>query len=66
MDRVGTDRACFAAMNLLLTVLSQLGGRPFYGYGYAAATVIATAAGFGLLYEKFRGLEYETFMLQGQ
>lgn len=56
--------ALFAASNLLLTILTQLMGPTFYGYGFAASVTLTSLVGLALLSRKLDRLEYETFMLQ--
>lgn len=52
--------------NIVFTFITIELGASFYGYGFAAATLLAALAGLGLLSRKFEKLEYETFMLQGR
>jgi len=54
----------FLAANCLLTALSFRLGAPFYGYGFAAALLLAVVVAVRLLESKLATLEYETFMLQ--
>ncbi len=54
----------FLVSNLALTALTLRLGAPYYGYGYALATLIALAAGLVMLDRRLDRLEYETFMLQ--
>jgi len=54
----------FAALNLLLTILSIQLGPYLYGYGFALALLISIAVGMALLDYDLDRLEYETFMLQ--
>jgi polysaccharide biosynthesis protein PelG len=67
LDKRGTVlglTAAFLAMNAAFTWLSLQLGAPFYGYGFAAAMLLAVLAGFVALDRKLDSLEYETFMLQ--
>ncbi len=50
--------------NALLTLLSLWLGATFYGYGFALALLLATAAGIAALSAKLNRLEYLTFMMQ--
>lgn len=52
--------------NLVFTLATIEMGAVFYGYGFAAATLVSALAGLALLSRKFDRLEYETFMLQGR
>lgn len=54
----------FFVSNLLLTLLTLQLGASFYGYGYAASSIISCIVGLFLLSRKMDRLEYETFMLQ--
>ena len=56
--------ALFAAGNLVLTLLTQWLGPQWFGFGFAAAALVASAAGAHVLSRKLEGLERETFMLQ--
>ena len=56
--------AVFAAGNLLLTLVTQRLGPAFYGFGFAAAALIASAAGLPVLSRKLERLERDTFMRQ--
>jgi uncharacterized membrane protein len=56
--------AAFACANGALTLLTVWLGRPFYGAGYVAATLIGCALALLLLRRQFQQLEYRTFMLQ--
>jgi len=56
--------ALFACGNLLLTLLTQQLGPTWYGFGFAAAALIASAAGLLLLSRKLEYLERDTFMRQ--
>ncbi len=54
----------FLVSNILLTVLSQMLGPVFYGYGFAMSLLLVCAVSIMVLSRKFDRLEYETFMLQ--
>ena len=54
----------FAAGNLSLTLLTQWLGPEWYGFGFAGAALVASAAGLFILSGKLDGLERDTFMLQ--
>lgn len=54
----------FLALNLLFTAVTLNLGAPWYGYGYAAAVLVALMLGLFLLDRRLWRLEYETFMLQ--
>ena len=54
----------FAFANLTLTLVTQRMGPDWYGFGFAAAALIAAVFGLPLLSGKFARLERETFMLQ--
>ena len=54
----------FVALNVTLTLGTQLLGYTFYGYGYALACTLTTFAGLLVLMWRLDRLEYETFMLQ--
>lgn len=56
----------FLTSNIVFTLITINLGAAFYGYGYAAATLVSALAGLALLSRKFDRLEYETFMLQGR
>jgi uncharacterized membrane protein len=56
--------AVFAAGNLLLTLLTQRLGPGWYGFGFAAAALIASGAGLSILSRKLDCLERDTFMSQ--
>jgi uncharacterized membrane protein len=67
LDKRGTAlalTALFFVLNLGLTLLSQLLGPAFYGYGFAASVAVTSFVGIVLLSRLFGRLEYETFMLQ--
>lgn len=67
LDKRGTVLGltlAFLAMNAAFTWLSLQLGAPFYGYGFAAAMLLAVLIGFVALDRKLDSLEYETFMLQ--
>jgi len=54
----------FLVSNLLLTMLTQILGPMFYGYGFALSLLIVCAIAVMVLTRKLDRLEYETFMLQ--
>lgn len=54
----------FAVTNVLFTLLTQILGAAFYGYGFALAVTLSSFVGLGILSRKLNRLEYETFMLQ--
>ena len=56
--------AIFAAANLSLSALTLRLGPQWYGFGFAAAALIAAVSGLPLLSRKLARLECETFMLQ--
>ena len=56
--------ALFACGNLVLTLLTQRLGPTWYGYGFAASALIASATGLPLLSRKLDHLERDTFMQQ--
>lgn len=56
--------ALFAVSNLLLSLLSQVLGPEFFGYGFALAASLAAIVGLVLLSRCLERLEYRTFMLQ--
>lgn len=58
--------ALFLGTNIVFTLITIELGAAFYGYGYAAATLVSALVGLALLSRKFDELEYETFMLQGR
>eukprot|EP00163_Fabomonas_tropica_P028370 TRINITY_DN5755_c0_g2_i1.p1 TRINITY_DN5755_c0_g2~~TRINITY_DN5755_c0_g2_i1.p1 ORF type:complete len:417 (+),score=29.74 TRINITY_DN5755_c0_g2_i1:1249-2499(+) len=58
--------ALFLVTNIVFTLVTIELGAAYYGYGYAAATLVSALVGLALLTRKFNGLEYETFMLQGR
>jgi uncharacterized membrane protein len=53
----------FALSNILFTLLSQVMGPIFYGYGFAGAVVLSTLVGMYILSRRLDKLMYETFML---
>ena len=56
--------ALFCVANLGFTVLTLKLGAIYYGYGYAAAVLLALVCGLYFLDRRLGRLEYETFMLQ--
>jgi len=54
----------FFVTNLLLTVLTQLLGPMFYGYGFALSLLVVCIVAIVALTRNMERLEYETFMLQ--
>ena len=56
--------ALFCVANLGFTVLTLPLGAIYYGYGYAAAVLLALVCGLYFLDRRLGRLEYETFMLQ--
>lgn len=56
--------AIFLSGNIVFTLITIHLGPTFYGYGFAAAVLLASLVGLALLTRKFERLEYETFMLQ--
>jgi uncharacterized membrane protein len=54
----------FLATNLGFAVLTILLGHQFYGYGFLASSIISMVTSFILLTERFKKLEYLTFMRQ--
>lgn len=56
--------AVFLLGNIAFTTITIKLGPTFYGYGFAAAVLLAALLGLALLSRKFERLEYETFMLQ--
>lgn len=54
----------FLVVNALATWITLQLGPEFYGYGYAAAVLVACVVGLVALDRVFERLEYETFMLQ--
>jgi len=56
--------ALFAGGNLVLTLVTQRLGSAWYGFGFAASALIASAAGLSILSRKLERLERDTFMLQ--
>lgn len=59
-----TLSALFAVLNLSLTLLTQLLGPQFYGYGFAMAASISALTGLFWLGRRLDRLEYSTFMLK--
>jgi uncharacterized membrane protein len=56
--------ALFATGNLVLTLVTQRLGPDWYGFGFAGAALVASAAGLSILSRKLEWLERDTFMLQ--
>jgi uncharacterized membrane protein len=56
--------ALFCVANLGFTLLTLKLGAIYYGYGYAAAVLLALVCGLYFLDKRLGRLEYETFMLQ--
>ena len=56
--------ALFCVANLGFTLLTLKLGAIYYGYGYAAAVLLALVCGLYFLDRRLGRLEYETFMLQ--
>jgi polysaccharide biosynthesis protein PelG len=56
--------AVFLATNLGFAVPTILLGHQFYGYGFLASSIISVVTSFILLAERFKKLEYLTFMRQ--
>jgi uncharacterized membrane protein len=56
--------AVFACGNLVLTLLTQRLGPTWYGFGFAASALIASATGLPLLSRKLEHLERDTYMQQ--
>ncbi|WP_422103333.1 exopolysaccharide Pel transporter PelG [Vreelandella sp.] len=54
----------FFIANVLLTILSQMLGPVFYGYGYALSLLFASLVGLAVLDHEFEQLTFQTFMLQ--
>jgi uncharacterized membrane protein len=54
----------FFSANGVLTYITQLLGPDFYGYGFLAGGLLASALGYMILERRLGRLEYETFMLQ--
>jgi polysaccharide biosynthesis protein PelG len=54
----------FLATNLGFAVPTILLGHQFYGYGFLASSIISVVTSFILLAERFKKLEYLTFMRQ--
>jgi uncharacterized membrane protein len=55
--------ALFVALNVVLTVASQVAGPAFYGYGFALSTAVTSIAGLLVTSRKLDRLEMHTFML---
>jgi uncharacterized membrane protein len=56
--------ALFAGGNLVLTLWTQRLGPAWYGFGFAASALIASAVGLPLLSRRLERLERDTFMQQ--
>jgi uncharacterized membrane protein len=56
--------ALFAAGNLAFTLVTQTLGPEWYGFGFATATLLASAAGLPTLSRKLERLDREIFMRQ--
>lgn len=54
----------FAGSNFALTLLTQLLGPTFYGYGFAGAVVLTTLVGLSIISRRLDKLVYETIMLR--
>jgi polysaccharide biosynthesis protein PelG len=54
----------FAVSNFVLTLLTQVLGPTFYGYGFAGAVVLTTLAGLSIISRRLDKLMYETIMLR--
>ena len=54
----------FAGSNFALTLLTQLLGPTFYGYGFAGAVVLTTLVGLSVISRRLDKLVYETIMLR--
>ena len=54
----------FFIANVLLTLLSQMLGPVFYGYGYALSLLFTSLVGLAVLNHEFEQLTFQTFMLQ--
>ena len=54
----------FLLANLMLTLMSQLLGPVFYGYGYALSLLFVSLVGLAVLDHEFEQLTFQTFMLQ--
>jgi polysaccharide biosynthesis protein PelG len=54
----------FAVSNFVLTLLTQVLGPTFYGYGFAGAVVLTSLAGLSLISRRLDKLVYETIMLR--
>jgi len=54
----------FLATNLEFAVLTILLGHQYHGYGFLASSIISMVTAFILLAERFKKLEYLTFMRQ--
>lgn len=56
--------ALFAASNLVLTLVTQALGPDWFGFGFAGAALLASAAGLPVLSRKLERLDREIFMRQ--
>jgi polysaccharide biosynthesis protein PelG len=56
--------ALFAGANLVLTLVTQALGPAWYGFGFATAALLASAAGLPILSRRLERLDRETFMRQ--
>lgn len=56
--------ALFAGANLVLTLATQALGPEWYGFGFATAALLASAAGLPILSRRLERLDRETFMRQ--
>lgn len=54
----------FAGSNFAFTLLTQLLGPTFYGYGFAGAVVLTTLVGLSVISRRLDKLVYETIMLR--
>jgi uncharacterized membrane protein len=54
----------FLVANFGFTILTILGGYQFYGYGFLGASIVSVVVSLALLVNRFRNLEYLTFMRQ--
>ena len=54
----------FLVTNFGFTILTILGGYQFYGYGFLGASIISVVVSPALLVNRFRNLDYLTFMRQ--
>lgn len=67
LDQRAIALACcagFAALNLVLTLITQSLGPAYYGYGFTFSGIIIVVIGLGALSRKLEHLVRETFMLQ--